>query len=120
MWKGGTPGMVPVCRYFYPLTSTYFWGKYEDCKLVQMIFPNAENYIGTFYFEEMTLATKPVNAGGTCEANSAVVPWVSVRQWCAKPPIRDHLKRYKHYKRIRTRRHRLLRNGKLNDTPSLE
>ena len=35
---------------------------------MQMIFPNAENYIGTFYFEEMTLAAKPVNAGGTCDA----------------------------------------------------
>lgn len=68
MWKVGTPGTVPVCRYFYPPASTHFWGKYGDCKLVQMLFPNQENYIDSFHFEEMTLAAKPVNAAGTCDA----------------------------------------------------
>jgi hypothetical protein len=68
MWKVGTPGTVPVCRYFYPPAATHFWGKYEDCKLVQMLFPNQENYIDTFHFEEMTLAAKLVNASGTCDA----------------------------------------------------
>ena len=68
MWKVGTPGTVPVCRYFYPPASTHFWGKYEDCKLVQMIFPNQENYIDSFHFEEMTLAAKMVNTSGTCDA----------------------------------------------------
>lgn len=68
MWKVGTPGTVPVCRYFYPPASTHFWGKYEDCKLVQMLFPNQENYIDTFHFEEMTLAAKLVNASGRCDA----------------------------------------------------
>ena len=68
MWKVGTPGTVPVCRYFYPPASTHFWGEYKDCKLVQMLWPNQENYIDTFHFEEMTLAAKLVNAGGTCDA----------------------------------------------------
>ena len=68
MWKVGTPGTVPVCRYFYPPASTHFWGKYEDCKLVQMIFPNQENYTDSFHFEEMTLAAKMVNTSGTCDA----------------------------------------------------
>jgi hypothetical protein len=70
MWKVGTPGTVPVCRYFYPPASTHFWGTYEDCKLVQMLFPNQENYIDSFHFEEMTLAAKPVNASGTCDAST--------------------------------------------------
>ena len=68
MWKVGTPGTVPVCRYFYPPASTHFWGEYKDCKLIQMLFPNGENYIDTFHFEEMTLAAKLVNASGTCDA----------------------------------------------------
>ena len=68
MWKVGTPGTVPVCRYFYPPASTHFWGEYKDCKLVQMLFPNQENHIDTFHFEEMTLAAKLVNASGTCDA----------------------------------------------------
>ena len=69
MWKVGTPGTVPVCRYFYPPASTHFWGEYKDCKLVQMLFPNQENYIDTFHFEEMTLAAKLVNpTTKTCDA----------------------------------------------------
>ena len=69
MWKVGTPGTVPVCRYFYPQASTHFWGKYEDCKLVQMLWPNQENYIDSFHFEEMTLAAKLVNpTTKTCDA----------------------------------------------------
>lgn len=69
MWKVGTSGTVPVCRYFYPPASTHFWCTYEDCKLVQMLFPNQENYIDTFHFEEMTLAAKWVNpTTKTCDA----------------------------------------------------
>ena len=68
MWRLGTPGTVPVCRYFYPPASTHFWGKYSDCKLVQMLFPNKENYIDTFHFESMMLAAKLPNASGACDA----------------------------------------------------
>lgn len=68
MWRLGTPGTVPVCRYFYPPASTHFWGKYADCKLVQMLFPNKENYIDTFHFESMMLAAKLPNASGACDA----------------------------------------------------
>ena len=66
MWQPGAVGTTNLYRYFYPPTSTHFFGPYADAKSIQNAFPNSFNYSQTFHFETIALASKLPDASGNC------------------------------------------------------
>ena len=66
MWQPGAVGTTSLYRYFYPQSSTHFFGPYTDAKFIQNAFPNSFDYSATFHFETIALASKLPDASGNC------------------------------------------------------